>query len=160
MNKKFEFNYSVYSNEMELPDAQKELLHQAKKCLEDAYAPYSKFHVGCAILLENKKIITGVNIENASYPVGICAERSALASAISQYPHQKILVIAISYNSNKVESNSPAFPCGMCRQFILECESRNEQDIPLVLAGMCGDIIVIDTIKYLLPFGFTDNDLQ
>ena len=155
-----QFAYTEYKSDKELDSVYFHLLNVAKSVTENAYAPYSFFKVGCAILLKNEEIITGVNIENASYPVGICAERSALASTISQYPDEKLIAIAISYLSPNGENNIPAFPCGMCRQFISEYEEKNEADIKLILSAQQGKVILIDTAKHLLPFGFGSKNLK
>jgi len=155
----YHFDYIEYNSDLELESPFSQLLVAAKKATESAYAPYSHFKVGAAVLLQNGEVIVGVNIENASYPVGLCAERSALASAISQFPEQKIVAIAISYVAPSGDNNKPAFPCGMCRQFISECEDRNEQKIPLLLAAQEGQVILIHSAKDLLPFSFGGNDL-
>jgi len=156
----YQFTYQEFENENRLDSTFSGLLSIARQATQNAYAPYSKFHVGAAVLLDNGKIVSGVNIENASYPVGICAERSALASAISTYPQETIVAIAISYISPDGANNTPAFPCGMCRQFISECEDRNKKNIILVLAGKEGKIIVVNSSKDLLPFSFGGKDLE
>ena len=155
----YQFQYQEFLDESLLPMEWLDLLEAARAGLRDAYAPYSKFHVSASIRMQGGEVVKGVNIENASYPVGICAERSALASAISQFPNQRIEAIAITYASVAGQDDQPAFPCGMCRQFISECEDRNKQDIPLLLAGRVGRIVIVDTVKHLLPFSFSGNDL-
>lgn len=156
----YKFTYQEFDDKSQLDPMHAELLSVAKEITQNAYAPYSNFHVGAAVLLGDGKIVTGVNIENASYPVGICAERSALASAISSYPKEEIECIAISYYSPTGDNNTPAFPCGMCRQFISECEDRNHKPITLILAAKEGKIIVVNTAKDLLPFSFGGKDLN
>ena len=155
----YQFTYQEYENEQELDPSFHELLLVAREATEQAYAPYSNFRVGAAVLLGDGQMVTGVNIENASYPVGICAERSALAAAISSSPNEKIDAIAISYQSPSGDNNTPAFPCGMCRQFISECEDRNHQAITLILAGKQGKVVVVNSSKDLLPFSFSGKDL-
>ncbi len=157
---KYEFEYKVFASKEELESTYKLLLEKAQQATHKAYAPYSHFHVGCAVLLKNNVIVEGVNIENAAYPVGICAERSALSSALSSYPNEKIVAIAISYVSQSGRSDEPAFPCGMCRQFIAEVEQKNQSPIPLILGGEEGEIIIIEKAQYLLPFNFDKNDLK
>lgn len=157
--KSFQFHYQEFASDTDLPAEYQGLLRQARQITANAYAPYSNFFVGAAVQLEDGTIVSGVNIENASYPVGICAERSALASAISQYPEKQIVAIAISYASERSKSNKPAFPCGLCRQFISECEDRNGQPITLLLSGQEGVVVVIHSAKHLLPFSFTGSDL-
>lgn len=158
--KSFQFQYEEYPSMQDLPEAYAALLRAAQQVLPDAHAPYSQFHVGAAVLLGDGQVMCGVNIENASYPVGICAERSALSSVISQYPHEKIEALAVSYRSKSGENNTPAFPCGMCRQFISECEDRNHAPITLILGGLQGPVTVIYSAKHLLPFSFGGKDLQ
>src|SRR5690349_5285531 len=117
---KFEFSFEVYDSIDELSADDQSLLIQARRATENAYAPYSNFHVGAAAKLSNGKIITGSNQENASFPVGICAERVLLASASSLYPDTPIDTMAISYSSNAMKSDHPISPCGMCRQSLQE----------------------------------------
>jgi cytidine deaminase len=159
MNQKLEIHYQQFS-EGELNTADTNLLQHAQNALQNAYEPYSNFKVGAAILLANGEIITGFNFENAAYSVTICAERTALSSAITQYPNQKIIAMAISYLSQSNQSHEPLFPCGVCRQFLVECEDRNEQDIKLILGGMHGDIIVAHNCKSILPFSFNKKALE
>lgn len=135
------------------------LIELAVKQGKKAYAPYSKFYVGAAVLLSNGKIITGCNQENASYPLCLCAERVALFSAHTQYPNipiEKIAIIAINPN-NKVEK--PISPCGACRQVIRESEIRSKKDIQLILKGETDKVLIFDSIKTLLPFSFDSSSL-
>lgn len=160
MQQQYSFNYQKYADISELEVSQQDLLRHAREAIKNAYAPYSKFNVGCAVLFNNAQVYTGFNIENASYPVGICAERSALSAVITQHPNATINTIAISYQSDSIANDKPAFPCGMCRQFILECEVRNKVKVPLILSGQSGEVIVLDTIKDILPFYFTADAMQ
>lgn len=159
MKATYQFEYEIHTSGESLSQDDAILLQAAKDITATAYAPYSGFHVGAAVRLHDGQIITGVNIENASYPVGICAERSALSAVISSFPSHTIDAIAISYFAAKSANNQPAFPCGMCRQFISECEDRNKKKIKLILGAQQGNIIAIETIKQLLPFGFSGGDL-
>jgi cytidine deaminase len=127
--------------------------------LLDAYEPYSKFKVGAAVLMCDGTIFTGFNIENASYPAGICAERTALGAAISAMPHESISAIAISYVSASGRSVKPITPCGVCRQYMHECEKRNAQNIVVLCAGMEGEVWQFDACADLLPFGFDASSL-
>jgi len=156
----FQFEYQRLKNDKELSPVYHHILSEARIATDNAYAPYSDFKVAAAVLLENGEVVIGVNIENASYPVGICAERSALASAISQYPDEKIVAIAISILAPSGENSTPAFPCGMCRQFIAECEDRNEEMITLILSGQTGEVLIFNSSKDLLPFSFGGQDLN
>ena len=157
--KKFEISYQVYDDINELSEKDAWLLNEARAVTEQAYAPYSNFHVGAVAMLENGEVVAGTNQENASYPVGICAERVLLGNAATLYPQVKIETIAISYNSEEVKSDHPISPCGMCRQSFLEYETRTEKPIRLILAGQEGKIYIVKTIKFLLPFAFTSEEL-
>src|SRR5687767_11640462 len=157
--KKFEFSYQVYNDISELAEKDAWLLTEARAVTEQAYAPYSNFHVGAVAILANGEIVAGTNQENASYPVGICAERVLLGNAATLYPKVGISTIAISYNSDSVKSDHPIFPCGMCRQVLLEYETRVNNPIRLILGGMEGKIHVIGTASLLLPFAFTSEEL-
>src|SRR5689334_7244557 len=141
---KQEINYTVYDSIDELPKEDAALLRKAKDATGNAYAPYSHFYVGAAAQLDNDVIITGSNQENASFPVGICAERVLLSSISSQYPNVPIRVIAISYKSDEVKSDHPVAPCGICRQTLQEYEQRLHQPIRLILGGETGKIIVLE----------------
>src|SRR5687767_9083552 len=134
-DKKFEFSYQVYNDISELHEKDAWLLAEARNVTEQAYAPYSNFHVGAVAMLSNGQVVAGTNQENASYPVGICAERVLLGNAATLYPKTSIQSIAISYNSNSVKSDHPISPCGMCRQALLEYETRVNQPIRLIMGG-------------------------
>jgi cytidine deaminase len=157
----FGFQYQVYNNISELAKQDAELLSKARTVTAQAYAPYSNFFVGAVARLSNGDTVTGTNQENASFPVGICAERSLLASAASLFPGKAIDTMAISYdNKNEnTESDRPISPCGMCRQALLEYEIRTGQAIRLILGGQEGNIYVVETVKHLLPFAFTNKEL-
>ena len=157
--KKFEFEYEVYNTIDELPEKDAWLLREARAVTEQAYAPYSNFHVGAVGIMENGEIVAGSNQENASYPVGICAERVLLGNAATLYPKINIDTIAISYNSEEVKSDHPISPCGMCRQALLEYETRLKKPIRLIMGGMEGKVHVIRTGSLLLPFAFTRDEL-
>lgn len=156
---KIEFTYEVYESSNELSEKDAWLLNEARVITEQAYAPYSKFHVGAVAMLENGEVVAGTNQENASYPVGICAERVLLGNAATLYPKVKIETIAISYNSESIKSDHPISPCGMCRQALLEYETRLKKPIRLILGGMQGPVHVIKTASLLLPFAFTSDEL-
>src|SRR6476661_882780 len=122
--KKFEFNYKVYSSIDELPEEQQWLLNEAREVTSNAYAPYSNFQVGAVAKMANGEIVAGNNQENASFPVGLCAERVVLASISSLFPRVPIETIAISYKSDHHKSDHPISPCGICRQSLQEYEGR------------------------------------
>ena len=158
--KKFEFNYTVYENIDELPEAEKNLLTQARDVTEHAYAPYSRFQVGAIAKLANGELIKSSNQENASFPVGLCAERVLLATVSSLYPKVPIESIAVSYKSMEQKSDHPISPCGICRQALQEYEGRINQPVELILGGMEGPVYVIDSATRLLPLAFTSEELR
>ena len=161
MNKQeFRFAFEVYESIDELAQQDAWLLNEARLVTESAYAPYSNFNVGAVAKLANGKIVAGTNQENASYPVGLCAERVLLASASTLYPNVPVDTIAISYNNNNGESNHPISPCGMCRQSLVEYEERVKQPIRLILSGMEGKVYVIEKTTNLLPLSFGSVDLK
>ncbi len=142
-----------YDNFNELPEKEQELIIKAREIASKAYAPYSGFHVGAAVLLENGEIITGNNQENAAYPSGLCAERTAVFYAKSQYPDIAILSIAITASVNGKFLSEPAYPCGACRQVLLEARNRSGKTMQVILAG---DEIteVLSDARDLLPLPF------
>lgn len=156
---KFHFTYTVLKDITELEEKDAALLQQARKVTKKAYAPYSKFNVACAARLANGKIVAGTNQENASYPVGICAERALLATVGTQYAEEPIDTLAITYHALQGESNHPISPCGMCRQALTEYENRTQNPIRMILSGMEGKVYIINTAKDLLPLAFSDHDL-
>ena len=157
---KFEFSYEVYDSIDELSQDDQQLLKEARSATKQSYAPYSNFHVGAAAKLSNGKVITGSNQENASFPVGICAERGLLSTASSLHAGVPIETLAVSYQGESVKSDHPISPCGMCRQSLLEFESRMEVPIRLILAGMQGKVYVVKSAIQLLPLAFTSEELS
>ncbi len=136
------------------------LLTEARSASQFAYAPYSNFNVGAAGKLINGEIVIGSNQENASYPAGICAERVLLSSAASQHPGIAINTIAVSYNNLKGKSDTPISPCGICRQSLLEYQTRSKSPIRLILSGMEGKVQIIENAGQLLPLAFGAEDLE
>lgn len=157
---KFEFNYKVYDNISELPEEHQWLLTEAREVTANAYAPYSKFQVGAVARMANGEIVAGSNQENASFPVGLCAERVLLASVSSLFPKIPIETIAISYRSEHQKSDHPISPCGICRQSLQEFEGRVSHPVQLILGGMEGPVYVIDSASRLLPLAFTSEELR
>lgn len=153
--------YEEYNNIDELNAFDAELLREARKVTEKAYAPYSQFMVGAVGVLRSGEKIYGSNQENASYPVGICAERVLLASAAVTHADEPIETIAISYNnlSGRGTSDRPVSPCGMCRQSLAEYEERTNKHIRLILSGMEGKVIILNKAADLLPLSFGGKDL-
>ncbi|NCI51206.1 cytidine deaminase [Sediminibacterium roseum] len=152
-------SYTAYESREQLDAADAALLQRAIDATNDAYAPYSHFRVGAAALLENGEVVLGSNQENASYPVGLCAERVLLSAVSSVYPNVPIKTMAITYRSESGKSNRPISPCGVCRQTLVEYENRLKQPIRLILGGMDGKIWIIPQAGSLLPFGFSGEDL-
>jgi cytidine deaminase len=150
----------VYAGLDEMAPADADLLRQAREVTAQAYAPYSHFHVGAVALLANGQTVSGTNQENASYPVGICAERVLLSVAASLYPGVPIQTMAISYHNMLGESKRPVSPCGICRQSLVEFEDRTQTPIRLILSGMEGPVQIIEKAGQLLPFGFTAADME
>lgn len=157
--KKIEFELKVYQSIDELPEELSNLLARAEDSRKNAYAPYSNFQVGAAVLLKGGEVVLGNNQENASYPSGLCAERVAIFHAGANYPNETITAIAISAASKEYLVNRPAGPCGNCRQAISEYETKQNTPIQLVLRGEEGEIFVVDSITNLLPLGFDNSFL-
>ena len=160
IKKVIDFSIVIYNSADELLEADKKLLIEAQSITSQAYAPYSQFKVGAAARLDNGKIVTATNQENASYPVGICAERVLLSVVASQYNNAIIETIAVSYNNLKGESMRPISPCGICRQSLTEYEDRTGNAIRLLLSGLKGEVFVIEKAHYLLPLGFNSGHMK
>jgi cytidine deaminase len=160
MTRQFQFNFLTHEDKSTLQQEYQKLLEAAIEAQARAYAPYSEFTVGAAILLHNSIIITGNNQENAAYPSGLCAERVSVFSAISQFPDQKISAIAIYGGNNKFPLTTPISPCGACRQSLLEYEIRQAQPIEVILAGSSSSIYVLSSVKHLLPLHFEEVRLR
>jgi cytidine deaminase len=154
-----QFEYEIYNSIDELLNEDKDLLEQAREITSIAYAPYSKFLVGAAAKLENGAVVKGTNQENASYPVGICAERTLLGTAAMTHTNVPIVTMAIAYNNLFAKSDVPGSPCGMCRQSLSEYENRTGKPIRLILSGMEGKIFIIENTGNLLPFSFSGDHL-
>ncbi len=156
---KHHISYELLSSLEDLPEADQELLLQAREVTKQAYAPYSHFYVGAAARMQGGSIVKGSNQENASYPVGICAERVLLGNAATLFPGMPIDTIAISYSNEKENHNKPLSPCGMCRQALLEFENRTHVPMRIILSGQTGEVLIFDTASSLLPFAFTGKEL-
>lgn len=156
----YQFDFEVYDtiDEMNEPDAL--LLSQAREVTKHAHAPYSNFQVGAIARLANGELVKGSNQENASFPIGLCAERVLLATAASLFPKVAIDAIAVSYHNLNGESIHPISPCGICRQSLVEYEAFYKKPIRLILGGLEGKIYVIDKAAMLLPLGFSSDDMN
>jgi cytidine deaminase len=151
--------FSVFDSKEALPANILSLMEQAIEIRKKAYAPYSKFRVGAALLLDNGKIVLGSNQENAAYPSGLCAERVAVFQSGAVYPEAKILKMAISAASDINTTAAPIPPCGACRQSIAEYEFKQDKDIEIYFMGETGTVYKSDSLKNLLPFTFDKNFL-
>lgn len=146
--------FKVYPSVNDLPEDVNALMGQAVTARNNAYAPYSQFHVGAALLLENGKVVIGSNQENAAYPSGLCAERVAIFQAGALYPGVKILKMAITAASKLKTVDSPIPPCGACRQSIGEYELRQDTPIEIWFMGETGKVYLSASLKNLLPMVF------
>lgn len=144
--------------EQELSDEDRALLEAARKATESSYAPYSKFYVGAAVRLTNKQIVCGSNQENAAYPSGTCAERTAIFYANAQYPDQAVETLAIAAQTQGSFLTKPISPCGACRQVILETEHRYGKPVRILLYGTEG-VYVLEGIRSILPLQFDQDCL-
>ena len=156
---KIESSFTVYDDLNELPIDIIDLMQYAVEARKNAYAPYSNFQVGAAILLDNGEIVIGSNQENAAYPSGMCAERTAIFYASARYPNAKFLKMALTAGSVEHESNSPIPPCGACRQAISEYEIKQESPIEIYFMGVKGKVIKSDSLADLLPLAFDKSFL-
>ena len=147
-----------FANIVELPINDQNLLMEARRITEQAYAPYSGFHVGAAVLLENGMIVTGNNQENSAYPSGLCAERVALFYANANHSDSAVKTIAISASKSGALVNEPVKPCGSCRQALAETEVRFKTPIRIILDGQDG-ILVLNGVESLLPLSFSKKAL-
>lgn len=154
--KKIQFSaeYTVYTDEKELSESDYLLLQAAKAATQTAYAPYSNFKVGAAVLLENGVVVRGSNQENAAFPVTICGERNAVFAAAAQHPGVAVLKVAITVETRNKNMTKPVPPCGSCRQVLFEYENRYKQDIQLILQGDSGEVYMVNSIKDILPLLF------
>ena len=160
MKKDIQLSYDHYKNSSELNEIEKLLFEKAKEARQKAYAPYSNFFVGCAVLLENGEIYTGNNQENAAYPSGLCAERTALFWVSANFPNEKIKKIFVIGGPKEFSPNNPPTPpCGACRQSLMEYETKQNQNIDLYFSNLNEEVIKVGAIKDLLPFNFDSSFL-
>lgn len=154
--KRISIEYKEYSNIEELPAEERELLQKAIDATKGAYAPYSKFRVGAAVLLSNGEIVIGANQENAAYPSGLCAERTALFSAHTIHPEAKVQAIAItSVDPSGKMLPTLTYPCGACRQVMAEYECVAKSPTKIIV-GSGGAVQVFENVASIMPFIF-DN---
>ena len=149
-NIEFEY-YSLSFNELNI--TQQKLVEAAKSATSHSYSPYSHFSVGAAVLLDNDVIVSGSNQENIAYPSGLCAERTAMFSANSQYPDSAPVALAIAAYENGSFKEQPITPCGACRQVLIESEQRFNHPIEVILYGE-KQTLLIKNVSSLLPLSF------
>lgn len=150
---------AVFESLNELSANDQALMQRAIEIRKNAYAPYSKFKVGAAILLDNGQVVVGSNQENAAYPSGLCAERVAIFQSGAVYPDAKILKMAITAGSTENTTTKPIPPCGACRQSIFEYEFKQDANIEIYFMGETGEVYKSNSIKNLLPLTFDKNFL-
>ena len=156
---KIETALTVYESLNELPENIVSLMEQAVIARNNSYSPYSKFSVGAAILLDNNEVVRGSNQENASYPSGLCAERTAIYYAGAQFPKAKMLKMAIIAGSRVKQTTSPIPPCGACRQAIAEYEVKQDAPIEIYFMGETGKVVKSHSLANLLPLVFDKSVL-
>lgn len=160
MTENIHIAYERYSCWQQLPSSLQTLVIAARKNSEQAYAPYSLFRVGAAVMLDDGTIVNGNNQENASYPEGLCAERVAMFQASALYPERAMTAIAICGNPIEGELSHPLAPCGGCRQVMAEYEKKSGKPMQVVLCSMQQECILIPSASLLLPFQFSNDDLS
>ncbi|MEZ5082340.1 MAG: cytidine deaminase [Bacteroidales bacterium] len=152
--------FSIYNTLKELPSEDMALLEKAISAMKNAYAPYSNFKVGAAVLLTNGEVFLGNNQENAAYPSGLCAERVALFYASSIYPDVPVKTLAVTAASVDFIINDPVTPCGSCRQVMAETEGRGKTPMKIIMMGEHGKIYVTEGVINLLPLMFQAEQLK
>lgn len=148
-----------YEAVVELTKEDQALLLKAREAAVSAYAPYSGFHVGAAVLLENGEVICGSNQENVDLTDGLCAERVALFYAHAKYPDIPVRAIAVSARNKEGMTDEPAYPCGSCRQVFVETQYRYRTGMHVILDGL-KHIQVFENADCLLPFAFKPDQLD
>lgn len=156
---KIETQLTVFESIKELDQDVQDLMQKAITARQNAYAPYSEFKVGAAILLDNGQVVIGSNQENAAYPSGLCAERVAIFYAGAAHPNAKILKMAITAGSSNTVTTKPIPPCGACRQSIFEYEFKQDSEIAIYFMGETGEVFKSNSIQNLLPLTFDKNFL-
>ena len=159
IDKNITISFKQYDSLDELTAEQRKLLDEAYKAMSNAYAPYSNFHVGASLMDQDGNIFIGANMENAAFPMCICAEGSLLASYSSSGAKSPIVQVAVTASSANQLLDSPVAPCGACRQMLSEFENKQGSPITIILKGSSGPIHVMNSVKDILPFGFSSESL-
>ena len=152
--------YHAFKSVEELDQESQHLIEQAEGALNNAYAIYSGFYVGAAVLLDNGEVVSGNNQENIAFPSSMCAERVALYFCKANFPNAKVKKVAIVAKSSQMEIEDSITPCGACRQVMSEYERIQEQDMQVILKAEKGDILVFDSVTNLLPLAFQSSALN
>ena len=147
-------SFEQFRSRAEVKSEWQSLIDACLVAMNNAYAPYSNFRVGAAVLLENSVIVVGNNQENAAYPSGLCAERVAFFAAGANYPGIRIVAAAVTASASNYLHGAPVTPCGSCRQSMLEYELKQGSMIPLIMLSPSGEIILSGSIQQLLPLHF------
>jgi cytidine deaminase len=150
---------NLYKKTAQIPANFEMLMKRARVACDNAYAPYSEFFVGAALLLDNGEIVIGTNQENAAYPSGLCAERTAIYWTGANYKGVKINMIAVSARHGNAQQFLGVSPCGSCRQALLEYENIQQTPIKVLLEHEEG-ILVFDQVADLLPLQFSKSNLE
>jgi cytidine deaminase len=159
INVEIHINIEEFKSPDELSDEEQQLIERAIQTAGDAYAPYSEFRVGACLLLDDGTIVNGNNQENVAYPDGQCAERVALFAANASYPESSVKILALAAIYQDKLLDRPVYPCGSCRQALLECENRFNQPVRILMYGKTG-IHVANSIRDLLPLSFDSSFLK
>ena len=154
MVKTLNINYEEYNSLESMPVADRELMEQAIQAATGAYAPYSQFHVGAALRLADGYVVCGSNQENAAYPSGLCAERTAIFSASAHHPEQRDYEAIAIVGVNQQGVLCEASPCGACRQVLAEYEQRQGHPLRVICYVDTGGVRLFHSVADLLPFGF------
>jgi len=157
--KEVKSTFYEYTSLSELSQKQQQLVEEASKAATNAYAPYSGFHVGAAVLLENGHMIHANNQENSAFPSGLCAERTAVFYANSQYPNTPILALSVTAEKDGSPVKYPIPPCGSCLQVLLESEKRHQTPMEIILYAS-DKIYVAGSVEQFLPYAFTSINLK
>jgi len=154
MISKIEIQYEEFDSFDSLSLSESQLIQKAQSSLQNAYAPYSNFNVASALRLSNNEIIIGTNQENKAYPSSMCAERVAIFSASSNFPSEKVEALVVVNQGDLLDKSEPIYPCGACRQVMIEREIDQNQPIKLIFVAQNGSVKVFNSVKDILPFSF------
>ena len=153
IEKELKVTYHEYESLAELPENDRELAEAAIGAMNNAYAPYSHFHVGAAVRMSNNEIVTGSNQENAAYPSGLCAERTAMFASSASHPQDSMVSIALAGGLDGILTDEPATPCGACRQVMAQYQSKAGNDVSVIMVG-ASRIWKFDKVDDILPLIF------